>query len=325
MRISIVIPTYNRPAQISLVLDEILNSDVSGFENVEVIVVDDGSPKTVEPNVLSKSPDHPFQFSFIRQENAGPARARNNGFGLATNDIVLFIDDDILVLPDLIRKHWTAHQEMPRSVIFGRSPFVVPDPITVSYRYLLSLSSPATIGYEQVNVVASGNLSVERSMFLPNGVYCNDLQVPASEEFELEQRLNNLGIPIYIAHEAVGWHLQPSTIEDKCKQEFKYGVGAAEVWIKLPEIAKNEHVSSFVLENGYIDWSEDPTSRKVKKIVKSILAGRLARNSVLAVANRLERLKGSDRLLFPMYRFLCGINLFAGVREGLGTFGRRRS
>ncbi len=322
--ISVVIPTYNRPAQLALVLDEILKSEVSDFGDVEVIVVDDGSSEPIERAVLSKTAEFPFRLTYVHQENAGPAKARNTGFGIARHEVVLFIDDDILVFPDLIKKHWEAHRELPQSVIFGRSPFIVPEPVTASYRYLVSLDDSRTNGFERVAVVASGNLSVERIMFLPDGVYHNDLKVPAAEEFELEQRLNNSGIPIYVAHDTVGWHLQPSTIEDKCKQEFKYGVGAAEVWIKLPEIGKNEHISSFILENGYIDWSEDPTSRKVKKFVKSILAGRFVRNSLLAAANRLERLKVSDRLLFPMYRFLCGINLFAGVRDGLGTFGRRR-
>ncbi len=323
MQISIVIPTYNRPEQLSDVLKHIFASDTEGFESVEVIVVDDGSKIPAREIVEAMSAPEPFRLKFVYQENAGPAEARNHGFRLAEHEIVLFIDDDILVFPDLIRIHCHAHRELPGSVVFGKCPFVEPEPQTASYRYLSSFGDDITTGYERINVVASGNLSVEKEMFMPGGVYRDGLRVPAAEEFELEQRLNESGIPIYVAHEAIGWHLQPSTIADKCKQEFKYGVGAAEVWLKLPEIAENEHISRFVLENGYINWSEDPISRKAKKFVKTILAGKIVRNSVLTTANMIERVAPSDRLLFPIYRFLCGINLFAGVRNGLSTFGRR--
>lgn len=322
MQVSIVIPTYNRPAQLSNVIRHILASEVEGFDAIEIIVVDDGSSVPAGEIVESINPPEPFRLKYIYQDNAGPAEARNRGFREAEFDIVLFIDDDILVLPDLIKRHCEAHEMLPGSVIFGRSPFVEPNPSTASYRFLASFFDEPKTDYERVTLVASGNLSVERRMFLPDGVYKNGLRVPAAEEFELEQRLNEQGVPIYIAHRAVGWHLQPSTIADKCVQEYKYGIGAAEVWTKLPEIARNAHIASFILENGYIDWSKDPMGRKAKKLIKSLVAGRLARSGALALANMIERTLPSDRLLFPLYRYLCGINLFAGVREGLETFDR---
>src|SRR4051794_17305588 len=123
MNISIVIPTYNRPEQLSNVLDHIFASDSTGFESIEVIVVDDGSKVPAGHIIESMRPTVPFRVRYIFQENAGPAEARNHGFRKAEHEIFLFIDDDILFFPDLIRKHAEAHKKYPGSFIFGQSPY----------------------------------------------------------------------------------------------------------------------------------------------------------------------------------------------------------
>ena len=326
--ISVVVPTFNRPAQLSKVLDHILRSDVDGLEKVEVIVVDDGSPESAKPVVESKAVDGPFSLKYLRQENAGPAKARNNGIRHASGNVILLIDDDVLVLPEVLKKHLEAHQDKPGSIVFGPYPYLPIDEPTTAFKYLSSLldkevDRPDDIKYVPIGFVASGNLSLEKAMFPSGEVYRSDLKIPAAEEFEFEHRLNTTGVPIFMVPEAKGWHLQPPTIEDKCKQEFKYGVGAAEVWLKVPDIIDNQHISGFVLENGFIDWSRDTVSVKARKLVKTVLSADLIRALALRVVKFLERIKAPDSLLFLMYRFLCGINLFAGVRHGLKTFEHR--
>jgi len=321
MKISVIIPTFNRSNQLLRVLNSICVSRVENFSDIEIIVVDDGSSEPSKGIVDEYNVQKPFRLKYRYQENAGPAAARNNGFSVAEHDIVLFIDDDILVFPDLLEIHTEAHKDLPGSVVFGRCPLVEPNPITASYRYLTSITNAeSSQRYERVSVVASGNLSVEKTMFLPDGVYEGGLQIPAGEEFELEHRLNQNEIPIYIAKDAIGWHLQPSTIQDKCKQEFKYGVGAAEVWSKAPDIFNNEHISGFLTENGYINWSSDGSKLKLKKLVKSLLSIELFRTFVLSSVKAIERITSVELVLFPLYRYLCGINLFAGVRRGLKQF-----
>src|SRR5690606_35469365 len=89
--------------------------------------------------------------------------------------------------------------------------------------------------YVKVQAVASGNLSVNKSTF-GNRVYRDGLEIPAGEEFELNARLKSLNIPIYFAPEIRAWHLQPTTIEGACVQNYKYGLGVAEVAIKEPTV-----------------------------------------------------------------------------------------
>src|SRR5271166_367820 len=135
---SVIIPTYGRGEKLGATLDALLKSDTSGLNDVEVIVVDDGSPEPVGPFVQSLVTRPPISLRCIRQENAGPAVARNRGFRESHGDIVLFLDDDILVPRGLIRLHVEAHRCHPGSVVFGRCvpPKSLPD--TPYLRYVLT-------------------------------------------------------------------------------------------------------------------------------------------------------------------------------------------
>ena len=90
IKLSIIIPAYNAGNYLELLLTE-LEQQVT--EEVEVIVIDDGSRVPV--------PDHPFTKT-IRQQNKGVSAARNRGLEEATGQYVAFIDADDLVSPDYI-------------------------------------------------------------------------------------------------------------------------------------------------------------------------------------------------------------------------------
>ena len=71
---SIVIPTYNRPDRLETCLESLFQLEYP-FNRFEVIVVDNGSPVALKPVVEPFR--GPLDLRFHRQENAGPAAARN--------------------------------------------------------------------------------------------------------------------------------------------------------------------------------------------------------------------------------------------------------
>lgn len=326
MRISVVIPTYNRQAQLIEVLDHLLASDVTSFEDVEIIVVDDGSRESADAVVQPKTVSPPIRLRCLYQKNAGPAAARNNGLRAAENDIVLFIDDDVLVSKELLRQHVQAHVDRPGSVIFGLYPYVKPEIETPSYRYLDSIERDARkevtadkSGYVEAKIVASGNLSVEKKQF-PNGVYDETLKTPMSEEIELAIRLWKTNIPIFYVPAIEALHTQPTTIEGKCIQDYKYGCGIAEAYARLAEIAPPEQFAYTMRVNGPIR-SDDPLKLKIAKSVKSVLGSKPGRSAFLKLVRLAERLiPNNDKVLFSLYRKVVGVHYFAGIRDGLARF-----
>lgn len=112
MKISIIIPLYNRVDLISFSLRSIEGLKLS-TPNLEVIVVDDGStdggPDYVESNF-------PWVKLIRNTENKGAPACRNQGLAVASSEFVLFLDSD-----DLIEKHFfKAKQEA-----FAQFPSVV--------------------------------------------------------------------------------------------------------------------------------------------------------------------------------------------------------
>jgi len=87
MRVSVVIPTYNRARRIPEAIESVLRQPVS---ELEVIVVDDGSTDETE-SVVAK---YGSRVRYVRQANAGVGAARNAGIRMATGEFVAFLDSD---------------------------------------------------------------------------------------------------------------------------------------------------------------------------------------------------------------------------------------
>ena len=95
MKLSIVIPTYNRPQELSRCLTA-LAKEVGNDGQCEVIVVDDCSEASVKALLLSECSSHGYAYHYQKQ-NSGAAACRNAGIEIAQGDWVCFIDDDVEV------------------------------------------------------------------------------------------------------------------------------------------------------------------------------------------------------------------------------------
>jgi len=97
MKVSVVIPTYNREQVITKAIDSILNQT---WTNVEVIVVDDGSTDNTS-HALRR---YGNRISYVRIDNSGAAAARNVGVMNSTSDLVAFLDSDDTWHPDKLSR-----------------------------------------------------------------------------------------------------------------------------------------------------------------------------------------------------------------------------
>jgi len=89
MKVSVVIPTCNRPHLIKQTLDSVLKQS---FQDFEIIVVDDGIKERVEKAVKSYNDS---RIRYIQHEvNKGGGVARNTGIKNAVGEYIAFLDDD---------------------------------------------------------------------------------------------------------------------------------------------------------------------------------------------------------------------------------------
>ena len=110
--LTVVIPTFERPALLEKAL-RALFAERNVPVGWEILVVDDGSRDRTREVVESLRPESPVPLRYLFQENRGPAAARNLAIRQAAGVIILFLGDDIIVQPGLLREHVECHRQHP--------------------------------------------------------------------------------------------------------------------------------------------------------------------------------------------------------------------
>jgi glycosyltransferase involved in cell wall biosynthesis len=104
--VSVVINNYNYATFLGSAIDSALDQT---YPHVEVIVVDDGSTDD-SPAIMARYTGRIIGF---RQPHRGQAAAVNAGFARAVGDVVIFLDSDDLLLPDIVEKVAAIFRDAP--------------------------------------------------------------------------------------------------------------------------------------------------------------------------------------------------------------------
>jgi len=96
-KVTVIIPTYNRAYIISKSIESVLNQT---YDNIELIIVDDGSSDNTEEVVNSFNDDRIKYYKL--KKNGGTAVARNYGIDKATGEYIAFQDSDDIFRPNKI-------------------------------------------------------------------------------------------------------------------------------------------------------------------------------------------------------------------------------
>jgi glycosyltransferase involved in cell wall biosynthesis len=112
MRISVIIPTYNRAEILSKTLRAYSEQTEDG-PIFEALVIDDGSKDHTASVVRNWSSHSTLPVRYLWQENRGLAAARNHAIREAKGELLLFGDDDIIPSPKMVAEHLAWHREHP--------------------------------------------------------------------------------------------------------------------------------------------------------------------------------------------------------------------
>ncbi|GAB4011986.1 glycosyltransferase family A protein [Spirosoma migulaei] len=119
--VSVIMPVYNAERFVAEAIASVLNQ---GIESVEIICVDDGSTDQSAAIVQSFGP----VVRYYRQENQGPAAARNNAFSFVRGQFVTFLDnDDLFPAYKLTRQLALFEADPSLEVVFGKTQYVFLD------------------------------------------------------------------------------------------------------------------------------------------------------------------------------------------------------
>lgn len=100
MKVSVIIPTYNEEGTIGDCLTSLANQN---YENLEIIVVDDGSTdKTI--SVVESFNNLKVKINVMKQSHKGAGAARNLAGKSASGEILVFVDADMTFEVDFVSK-----------------------------------------------------------------------------------------------------------------------------------------------------------------------------------------------------------------------------
>jgi glycosyltransferase involved in cell wall biosynthesis len=117
MKVSVIIPTYYRPKDLSELFESLLKQTV---KPLEVIVVDDTPSNIIEEvceNFQNMFEKLSIKLAYVRNyKERSAAIARNIGASIARGEIILFLDSDIILYPDYIEKILEVFREKPEAL-----------------------------------------------------------------------------------------------------------------------------------------------------------------------------------------------------------------
>ncbi|MGF1534794.1 MAG: glycosyltransferase [Bernardetiaceae bacterium] len=99
IRLSLIVPVYNRPEEIKELLESLVHQTNNDFE---IVIVEDGSTVSSEP-IVNQYQDQ-LHLKYFYKDNQGPSIGRNYGIERATGNYFIFVDSDCILPPAYIEQ-----------------------------------------------------------------------------------------------------------------------------------------------------------------------------------------------------------------------------
>lgn len=222
--ISIVVPTFARPAALRRCLDGIARLEAADF-SFEVIVVDDGGPEPLDALVESFSRD--LDIRLIRQRRAGPAAARNAGAALARGAFLAFIDDDCVPAPDWLSRLVYELERDDRRLLGGRVENALVDNAYASASEHISgfVYEYNRTGGAREPFFTTNNVALAADLFRALGGFETSIAGGTAEDKEFCDRWAARGLALSHVPSVLVHHAHDLTFARFLRQHFNYGRG----------------------------------------------------------------------------------------------------
>jgi GT2 family glycosyltransferase len=269
-RATIQLCTFNRAHLLGRVLAACFEQTALDYE---VVLVNDGSsdetPAVIERAVAAA----PVPFTVVHQPNAGLAKARNAGLRRASGERIIFIDDDVLPMPNFVAEHLRSHRRFPDAIVRGavintESFDDLPPPIWTPANY-------------SANYFWTSNVSVSRARLdAVGGFFDERFSEYGWEDIELGLRLRFAGTRAVFNRLAVAFHHKPRPADSDVGKMIRQARAQARTAVQLKRLHPHWRVA---LATG-----DTPVQRGLARALRRLPLARL--EEMLAPGGRPRRL-----------------------------------
>ena len=223
---SFIIPCFNAENTIQICVNSILNQ--SGFNNAEIIVIDDGSTDKTS-TIINQYKNNRKIIVKTHSKNMGLSQARNTGINSASGDILVFIDSDMELENNWLNKAIRIFND--KNIIGVMGQYTYPKNITLNQldKYLYSSLRGAKKKYINGDSIhfkyfLFSNTAVRRYAFNSLIGFDNQFIKYGGEDTELAIRLYEI-YPrgLYYFQTLISYHHGKKELDDYCEDMKIYG------------------------------------------------------------------------------------------------------
>lgn len=309
--ISVIIPTYNRASVLKKCLEALSNQSISA-DTYEVIVSDDGSEDDTKQVTEDAIKNKKCFINYLWQTNKGANAARNNAIHSSMGNLLLFINDDTIAIPNMLEQHLQSHLKYPEEniAVLGRMTVSPEVPYSIFAKLHLDANYGLWKGMVELDWLAfyTCNVSVKKSFLLKYGLFEESIRY--HEDVELSERLSHFGLKIIYNPEALGYHDHYLQEHEYLNVAIKEGVALAKWYKKSPHLKKELALIGL--------QATSPLKKKIKYFIGDLLINRLTRPLMVIFARLFA--KTNENLSLSLYRKIYQSIKREGVRQELKKY-----
>jgi glycosyltransferase involved in cell wall biosynthesis len=319
MRVSVIIPTFNRQDSVLRLLDSLCNQTITP-ESFEVIVVEDGSTSNLQREILN---NYSYKIEYIWQENQGATIARNIGATNSRGQILIFVDDDISLSQNSLELLADVCDQKEQVIALGT---LIPNHENEDSIFTrIALSNEKTnpnqgfLDDQHVSFLEckTGVLAIKRKYFFelnmmrdPTGGW------PNWDDIDFGYRAYKAGFDFIRVAEAKGlhWDNSLSDLDSTCQRWYRASMSAVRLFQNYPELRL---MIPMYADKTPINRQEDSISLMVRKVVRIYASSQVIIALMRSVIQLLEKYYPRPKYLRSLYRWICGAYMYQGFQEGL--------
>jgi glycosyltransferase involved in cell wall biosynthesis len=200
VRATIQLCTHNRARLLERVLDACFEQTVDEGE-YEIVLVNDGSTDATDDVIEQARKRATCRFDTIDQPNSGLAKGRNAGIARAAGDRIIFIDDDVLPLPNFVEEHLRSDSRAPKSIVRGGA---------INVEDFNELPPPIwSLKHYSGNFFWTTNVSVPLATIREIGGFNESFAEYGWEDIDVGLRLRFAGVRAVFNPKALVYHYKP--------------------------------------------------------------------------------------------------------------------
>lgn len=236
---SVIVPVYNRPAEVSDLVDSLLAQDNQDFE---LIVVEDGSTMPCE-EIVARASQRGLKCSYYYKDNEGRSIARNYGMERSRGKWLVFFDSDCVIPPDYFSKLSEFLKNNPTDCFGG------PDAAHDSFSDTQKAINHTMTSFLTTGGIRGGKVSLEKftprtfNMGFTRQVYerIGGFREMFSEDIDMSMRIRNAGFRTVLAADAYVWHKRRIDFAKFLRQVYIFGMSRITLQLLYPGSLKAVH------------------------------------------------------------------------------------